>query len=96
MPEAIPTADPTPAELQMQIEDLRRELSVALDAARDAELSAGLLRGELAEMRVQLGRARQEQEWALTARSVRVARWRHALRSRFDTLRRRVSAQLRR
>lgn len=96
MPEETPTADTTSAELQMQIDEVRRELAIALDAAREAELAAGLLRGELAEMRVQLGRARQEQEWALTARSVHVAHWRDAARSRFETFRRRLSTLLRR
>ena len=79
MPEANQNPVETPGdadELRAQLDRLRDELATALDAARAAELAAGALRGELAEMRVQLARARQEQEWAMTARHVRSARWR--------------------
>jgi predicted nucleic acid-binding Zn-ribbon protein len=41
---------------------LRRDVDHARDAAREAELAAGSLRGELAEMRVALARARQDQD----------------------------------
>jgi hypothetical protein len=54
--------------LRREVAALRVELDTALVAAREAEMDAGRLRGELAEIRVQLGRARQEQEWALTGR----------------------------
>ncbi len=54
--------------LRREVAALHVELNTALDAAHEAEMDAGRLRGELAEMRVQLGRARQEQHWALTGR----------------------------
>ena len=62
--EAVNEADPSATELIR----LRTALSIAEQAARDAEFDAGRLRGELAEMRVQLGRARQEHEWATVGR----------------------------
>jgi predicted nucleic acid-binding Zn-ribbon protein len=42
--------------------DLRADLDAAREAARDAEAQAGRLRGTIAEMQVQLVRARQDQE----------------------------------
>jgi hypothetical protein len=41
---------------------LADDLTAASEQARDAELAAGRLRGELAEMSVQLARARQDQD----------------------------------
>jgi phage head maturation protease len=99
----VPEATPNPVEqagdandLQAQLDELRVRLATALDAARAAELAAGVLRGELAEMRVQLARARQEQEWASTARHVRAARWQAAANSTLVTLRDGVRRRLRR
>ncbi len=76
------------------VDALRAELTMALEAAHQAELAAGVLRGELAEMRVQLGRARQEQEWALTARSIRASRLRSSAGATLDSLRTRVGSRL--
>lgn len=42
--------------------DLRHELLAARDAARGAQATAGTLRGQLVELEVALGRARQDQE----------------------------------
>lgn len=43
-------------------EELRDDRDGAVAAARDAEREAGRLRGQIAEMQVQLVRARQDQE----------------------------------
>ena len=43
--------------------DVRQDLLAARDAARGAQAAAGVLRGQLAEMHVQLARARQDQEY---------------------------------
>lgn len=49
-----------------------RELAAAAEAGeravREHDAELGRLRGQLAEMSVQLARARQEQEWALAGR----------------------------
>ncbi len=42
--------------------DLRHELLAARDAARGAQATAGNLRGRMAELEVELSRARQDQE----------------------------------
>jgi hypothetical protein len=42
--------------------DLRQDLLAARDVARGAEATAGALRGQLAELHVELARARQDQE----------------------------------
>jgi predicted nucleic acid-binding Zn-ribbon protein len=99
VPEAIPNPVEPPgdtAELRAQLDRLRDQLATALDAARAAELAAGALRGELAEMRVQLARARQEQEWAMTARHVRSARWRASASSTMTRARDSLARRLRR
>ena len=49
-------------------EGLVADLSACEQATMIAEQQAGQLRGEIAEVKVQLGRARQEQEWALAHR----------------------------
>jgi len=92
VPESNPNPD-APDGLRTQIDVLRSELATALDAAHAAELAAGALQGELAEMRVQLGRARQEQEWALTARSVRASRRRASASTMLLSLRRRLGSR---
>lgn len=94
MSEARPDDVDAPDQLRAQIGILRAELTTALEAAHRAELAAGVLRGELAEMRVQLGRARQEQEWALTARSIRTSRLRSSANDTLDSLRTRVGSRL--
>ena len=94
MSEASPNPGDAPDELRTQIDELRAELATALESAREAELAAGRLRGELAEMRVQLGRARQEQEWALTARSIRLERWRESAGATIGSARRRLGSRL--
>lgn len=43
-------------------EDLQQDLLAARDAARGAEAAAGVLRGQVAELHVELARARQDQE----------------------------------
>jgi hypothetical protein len=43
--------------------DLRQDLLAARDAAKGAEAQAGVLRGQLAEIHVELARARQDQEY---------------------------------
>ena len=91
MPEATTPNPADSAGLRAQVEEGREQLATALEAARAAELAAGVLRGELAEMRVQLARARQEQEWASTARHPRAARWRARVDSTMDTVREGVS-----
>jgi multidrug resistance efflux pump len=48
--------------LRAEIERLRADLDGAVDAARASERDAGRLRGQIAEMQVQLVRARQDQE----------------------------------
>lgn len=92
-------ADSPDGAASADLDRLRNDLDVALAAARDAELQAGRLRGELAEMRVQLGRARQEQEWALTGRPRRTMRtitWLRVLAERADQAVRRRLQGLRR
>jgi predicted nucleic acid-binding Zn-ribbon protein len=42
--------------------DLEQDLLAARDAARGAEATAGSLRGQLAQMHVELARARQDQD----------------------------------
>ncbi len=42
--------------------DLRQDLLAARDAARGAEAEAGVLRGQLAQLHVELARARQDQD----------------------------------
>jgi phage head maturation protease len=99
VPEAIqnPVEPPGDAdELRAELDRLRDELAIALDAARASELAAGVLRGELAEMRVQLARARQEQEWAMTARHVRSTRWRASASSTMTRARDSLARRLRR
>jgi hypothetical protein len=91
VPEATTPNPVDIAGLRAQVEEVREQLATALEAARAAELAAGVLRGELAEMRVQLARARQEQEWASTARHPRAARWRARAASTMDTVREGVS-----
>ena len=48
--------------LRAEIERLRADRDAAVTAARDAERESGRLRGQIAEMQVQLVRARQDQE----------------------------------
>lgn len=48
---------------EQSYDDLRHDLLAARDAAMGAEAAAGVLRGQLAEMHVQLARARQDQEY---------------------------------
>lgn len=48
--------------LRSEVERLRRDRAGAIEAARTAEREAGRLRGQIAEMQVQLVRARQDQE----------------------------------
>ena len=43
-------------------DDLRQDLLAARDAAKGAEAAAGVLRGQVAELHVELARARQDQE----------------------------------
>jgi predicted nucleic acid-binding Zn-ribbon protein len=73
---ADPRPDDDPAALRAEIDrlrelvgpteqsyvDLRRDLLAARDAATGAEASAGVLRGRVAELEVELARARQDQE----------------------------------
>jgi hypothetical protein len=61
------------------------DVAGARDAAREAEAEAGRLRGRIAEMQVQLVRARQDQE-----RYQRVLDARRALRERLAAMRRRL------
>ncbi len=78
-------------ELEREIERLRTELDLCRDgcetAVRSIEAEKGELRGQLAEMSVQLGRARQAQEWAETGGPTVAERarlhWDHA-RVRWD------------
>lgn len=42
--------------------DLQQDVLAARDAARGAEASAGVLRGQIAVLEVELARARQDQE----------------------------------
>jgi predicted nucleic acid-binding Zn-ribbon protein len=42
--------------------DLQQDLLAARDAAKGAEATAGMLRGQLAELHVELARARQDQD----------------------------------
>lgn len=48
--------------LRSEIDELRQDLAAAALAAREAEAETGRVRGELAEMHLQLTRARQDQE----------------------------------
>lgn len=48
--------------LRAEIERLRADRDAAVATAREAERAAGRLRGQIAEMQVQLVRARQDQE----------------------------------
>lgn len=43
-------------------QDLRRDLLAARDVAKGAEAAAGVLRGQIAELHVELARARQDQD----------------------------------
>ena len=72
---------------EQSYDDLRHDLLAARDAAKGAEAAAGVLRGQLAQMQVELARARQDQEYfqrmlplGLRASWSRLAR---GLRSRF-------------
>jgi hypothetical protein len=72
---------------EQSYDDLRQDLLAARDVARGAEAEAGVLRGQLAELNVELARARQDQEYfqrmvpvGLRASWSRVTR---GLRSRF-------------
>lgn len=57
-----PAAEDDVAVLRSDVERLQIERDAAMAAARDAEREAGRLRGQIAEMQVQLVRARQDQE----------------------------------
>lgn len=85
--------DPTNGSVQAgsEIDRLRAAVEVAQRAARRAELDAGRLRGELAEMRVQLGRARQEQEWATAGRPAARTRVIESLTGWYQVAKERVS-----
>lgn len=48
--------------LRAEVDRLRADRDAAVAAAREAEREAGRLRGRIAEMEVQLVRARQDQE----------------------------------
>jgi hypothetical protein len=48
---------------EQSYDDVRQDLLAARDAARGAEAAAGVLRGQLAEMHVELARARQDQDY---------------------------------
>jgi len=70
-------------------EDLRDDVAGAREAAREALAETGRLRGELAEMRVELARARQDQDTLQRRREMSVAEhlvdlvreaWREVLR----------------
>lgn len=63
---AVESAESNADELEREIERLRTELDRCEGAVRAVEAEKGELRGQLAEMSVQLGRARQAQEWAET------------------------------
>lgn len=61
---ASPAVEP-PSDLEAlrsEVARLRADRDAAVAAARDAEREAGRLRGQIAEMQVQLVRARQDQE----------------------------------
>lgn len=76
------------ADLRAECGHLRDELERAVAAARDAEHEAGRLRGTIAEMQVQLVRARQDQE--------QFQRWldaRRVVRERLATVKRRVTGR---
>ncbi|MFZ8997337.1 MAG: hypothetical protein ACO225_04350 [Ilumatobacteraceae bacterium] len=47
---------------EMSYTDLQQDVLAARDAARGAEAAAGVLRGQLAVLEVELARARQDQE----------------------------------
>lgn len=48
---------------EQSYDDLRQDLLAARDVAKGAEAEAGVLRGRLAELNVELARARQDQEY---------------------------------
>lgn len=61
---ASPAVEP-PSDLEAlrdELDRLRADRDAAVEVARDAEREAGRLRGQIAEMQVQLVRARQDQE----------------------------------
>jgi chromosome segregation ATPase len=58
--------------LRAEVMQLRADLEIARSAAKAAEHDAGEARAALVELKVQLGRARQEQEAAMAGRR----RWR--------------------
>lgn len=60
-------AEPDTEALAREVSILRAELVRCEAAVRTTEAEKGELLGQLAEMRVQLGRARQAQEWAETS-----------------------------
>lgn len=62
----VGSAEPNIVELQQEVARLRSELDRCEAATQAVENEKGELRGLLAEMSVQLGRARQAQEWAET------------------------------
>lgn len=68
-------------------EDLRQDLLAARDVARGAEAAAGVLRGQLAELHVELARARQDQDHLQRVVGSRLragfGRFGRSLRSRF-------------
>jgi hypothetical protein len=48
---------------EQSYDDLRQDVLAARDVAKGAEAEAGALRGQLAEIHVELARARQDQEY---------------------------------
>lgn len=82
----VPGRDDELADLRDECEQLRGEVEQAGLAAREAEHEAGRLRGTIAEMQVQLVRARQDQE--------RYQRWldaRRGVHERLAGVKRRVA-----
>jgi len=62
----VEPTEPDVDELRREIMRLGSELDDCEAATRAAQAEQGELRGVIAEMRVQLGRARQAQDWAET------------------------------
>lgn len=96
----VGSAEPNSDELRHEITRLRAELDRCESATRDVEAEKGELRGQLAEMSVQLGRARQAQEWAETggpSPTERLRLWRDhgmtATRRAASAIRRRIHSR---
>ncbi len=86
---------------EIEYRQLRADLAAAQQLVREAEQAAGVLRGDITEMSVQLARARQDQDvlqrraemtgWGRIADRTR-SRWRTSVMPRLD----RIGAAVRR